>query len=287
MILVPNALFEDMQRTKETLSSPHPLPYKPEETAAVRLGHELDGISEGRGDLTPMQRAALYGQELHRYKTYLEKAREPNARTPAPPPPPTATRPPAEVEPPAEELIEQIIQSAPKLTRGRAKNMIQHIQRHPDVLSWDEKGRVKYRGKTLPNTNVVDLIGDAVRDKDRKGFRPQRLEMFSRGLSEMNVPREYVRNPKFIKHLINEPTPKKTRSTVTPASTPVKASIPVKASTPLADKGEDTLDEESGFYDTVADLNDTVLPSRNQSDIERGWLNFSHIGSPTSWFGKK
>ena len=111
--------------------------------------------------------------------------------------------------------------------------------------------------------------------------------MLSRGLSEMNVPRKYVRNPKFIKHFINEPTPKKTRPTVTASSTPVKASTPMKASTPLEDKGEDTMDEESGFYDTVADLNDTVLPWRNQSDIERGWLNFSHIGSPMSWFGKK
>ena len=280
MILVPNAIFEDMQRNKETLSLPHPLPYKPEVTATVRLGNELDGIAEGRGDLSPSQRAALYGQELHRYRTYLQKARdEPRAPPPPTPRPPTVA--PEDVEPPAEELVEQIIQSAPKLTRGRAKNMIQHIQRHPDVLSWDEKGRIKYRGKTLPNTNVVDLIGDAVRDKDRRGFRPQGLETFSRGLSEMNVPRDYVRNPKFIKHLINEPTPKKTRPTVVP----MKASTPVAAA--AADKEEDSREEESGFFDTVADLNDTVRPSTSQSDIESRWLNFSNIASPKSWFGGK
>ena len=300
MVLVPQSFLEEMQQSNEKniLSLPHPLPYKPEVPAAVKLGQKLDALADGVGDLSPAQRAAMYGQELHRYRTYLQKAKEPSAL-----PSVLKSRPTGradgeeEEEPPSEELVDQIVASAPKPMRNKAKMMIQHIQRHPDVLSWDEKGRFKYRGKVMPNTNIVDLVSDAVRSQDRKNYKPQGLETFSRALSEINVPRDYVRNPKFIKHLVTIPTPEK-------LSPPRRIPQPTAFSTPLssrkvieARKADDRMDldeEESGFYDASTSfpsrgnksLNTTIVPGNRQkkSDMESSWLSFS----PRQWLtGKK
>ena len=152
MVLVPQTFLEEMQqsREKDILSLPHPLPYPPEVTAAVKAGQTLDTLNQ-RGDLTPAQQAALYGQELHRYRTYLHKTKTKPAPT-APTSTAAAASNDVAVEPPAEELIDQIVSSAPKPMRGKAKMMLQHMQRHPQILSWDPEGRVKYRGPVRPCT---------------------------------------------------------------------------------------------------------------------------------------
>jgi len=48
MVLVPQSFLEEMQqsREKDILSLPHPLPYPPEVTAAVKAGQTLDTLNQ-------------------------------------------------------------------------------------------------------------------------------------------------------------------------------------------------------------------------------------------------
>lgn len=291
MVLVPQSFLEEMQqsREKDILSLPHPLPYPPEVTAAVKTGQTLDTLNQ-RGDLTPAQQAALYGQELHRYRTYLQKTKErPTAPTATAS---STTTSSGEVEPPAEELVDQIVSSAPKPMRGKAKMMLQHMQRHPQILSWDPQGRVKYRGRVIPNANIIDLVSDAVRSTERKGYRPQGIELFSRGLSEMNMPRDYVRNAKFIKHFKVAPSPKPSTSQPAASSTPT---LPTLAAAAARKDSDDEEEDESGFVDastilaTPQRIKTPGIEKRSQSDLEKSWLRLpTSFSSPQKWlFGKK
>lgn len=65
MVLVPESMLLELKGK---------LPKSPEFQAAIGLGHQLDQI-ETRADLTPEEKAALYGQQLYRYRNYLAQAR--------------------------------------------------------------------------------------------------------------------------------------------------------------------------------------------------------------------
>jgi hypothetical protein len=36
--------------------------------------------------------------------------------------------------------------------------ILEKIKDNPQVLSWNEKGKLKYQGETVPNTNVTNLV---------------------------------------------------------------------------------------------------------------------------------
>jgi hypothetical protein len=59
-------------------------------------------------------------------------------------------------------------------------------------FSWDESGQVKVDGKEIPDSNISDLVSDAMRA--RKNFNPKGAQEFLWGLSKINVPKYIARN---------------------------------------------------------------------------------------------
>ena len=55
----------------------------------------------------------------------------------------------------------------------------------PDI-SWNEKEELKYKGETVQESNVVELVNDVL--SKRKYFNPQEWETFGEALREVNVP---------------------------------------------------------------------------------------------------
>ena len=79
----------------------------------------------------------------------------------------------------------------------------------PDVITWDKAGQVKIEGETIPNSNISDLVSDAMRS--RKDFNPTGAKKFFQALSKLNVPKDLVRNQNQWKQLKDTPdvsTPK-------------------------------------------------------------------------------
>ena len=85
-----------------------------------------------------------------------------------------------------------IVEHIPQDIRSRATALLTRLKARPDVISWDDSGEVKLEGETIPQSNISDLISDAVRG--RKNFDPTGAKEFFRVLSKMNVPRDLVRN---------------------------------------------------------------------------------------------
>jgi hypothetical protein len=76
--------------------------------------------------------------------------------------------------------------------RPKAATLLRRLKARPDVISWDESGQVKVDGKEIPESNISDLVSDAMRA--RKNFNPKGGQEFFRGLSKINVPKDIARN---------------------------------------------------------------------------------------------
>jgi hypothetical protein len=71
--------------------------------------------------------------------------------------------------------------------------ILEKIKDNPQVLSWNEKGELKYQGETVPNTNITNLFSDSLRH--RKNNKPNGFELFTKGLKQINLPEDLVCNP--------------------------------------------------------------------------------------------
>ena len=85
-----------------------------------------------------------------------------------------------------------VIGHLPATLRPKAMTLLRRLKARPDVISWDESGQVKVDGKEIPDSNISDLVSDAMRA--RKNFNPKGAQEFFRGLSKINVPKDIARN---------------------------------------------------------------------------------------------
>ena len=85
-----------------------------------------------------------------------------------------------------------VVEPIPKTMRPRATAILNRLKERPDVITWDKTGEVKLEGENIPQSNISDLISDALRA--RKNFNPTGSKEFFRVLSKINMPKDLVRN---------------------------------------------------------------------------------------------
>jgi hypothetical protein len=91
------------------------------------------------------------------------------------------------------ELIrEQIINSTPKQYAKKIEQLLNFLKKHYDIIKWDDHGQLIYKGDVVANTNVVDLFSDVM--VKRKSYEPRGLDIFLKGLREINTPKSYIGN---------------------------------------------------------------------------------------------
>ena len=136
MVLIPESLLMELKGK---------LPKSPEFQATLGLGHELDHIQD-RADLNPEEKAGLYGQQLARYRHYLEKARsEGNTVSLPPATPTTASGEVKDPQPAAEtnELDAKVLESVGKNMKKKAGLLLDHLKKSK-VVNWNAQGQVSY-----------------------------------------------------------------------------------------------------------------------------------------------
>lgn len=88
---------------------------------------------------------------------------------------------------------DEILSTVPQKYRKKADNFIRLLNKSGD-LAWDTKGVVSIKGEIIPQSNIVDLLNDALRA--RKTSNPHGWEQFAGVIKEINVPHELIGNPK-------------------------------------------------------------------------------------------
>ena len=95
--------------------------------------------------------------------------------------------------------------------RLRATALLSRLKAKPGVITWDKTGQVKFEGEIIPNSNISDLVSDAMRS--RRNFNPMGSKEFCEVLNKLNVPKDLARNEEHWKEVLGEtsgtmPTPK-------------------------------------------------------------------------------
>ena len=139
------------------------------------LDKKMQTILE-REDLSADKRLKLYDQSLYRYLNVYDDYR----------PRPVAVAP----EPVKQDLVDdEILDSIPKTMKSKAQLLLKKMKTNRDI-TWNEKGELKYKDKTVQGSNVVDLVNDVLRK--RKYFNPQGWEIFGEAVREANVPQDLI-----------------------------------------------------------------------------------------------
>ena len=129
-----------------------------------------------REDLSEDERLKLYDQSFTRYLNVYDDYR----------PRPVAVAP----EPMKQDLIDnEILESVPKTMKAKVQLLLKIMKSSPDI-SWNEKEELKYKGETVQESNVVELVNDVL--SKRKYFNPQGWETFGEALREANVPQDLI-----------------------------------------------------------------------------------------------
>ena len=76
--------------------------------------------------------------------------------------------------------------------KSRAQQFIKKLKSKKDLIGWNEQGQMVFKGRSVPSTNIVDLVNDSL--CQRKNFNPDSWELFSKVLGHLNVPKGIVRN---------------------------------------------------------------------------------------------
>ena len=62
-----------------------------------------------------------------------------------------------------------VVEPVPKTMRPRAMALLNWLKTRPEVVTWDKTGQVKIEGETIPESNISDLVSNAMRS--RKNFK--------------------------------------------------------------------------------------------------------------------
>lgn len=90
-------------------------------------------------------------------------------------------------------LHTEIVSSIPKKLRKKGELLIARLLSSGKV-NWSVDGTVTIKGGVIPGSNITDLVGDVMRA--RKNVNPKGIDSFMALLSEINMPKEFIGNPK-------------------------------------------------------------------------------------------
>ena len=160
-------------------------PYEPQyvrnpvKGALENLSQDMQNLLQNE-TLTEDQKMQQYGQLFLRYQTMQKKLKEPVAL----PVPETKEI----TEPP-----KSILESVPKTYRNKAQLLLNHIKEKTD-MSWDDENRLVKNGKSVPGTNILDIVNDLVRERKTMPHAPRGWYDVLMSLKDTNVPREAIGN---------------------------------------------------------------------------------------------
>ena len=155
-----------------------------------------------RTDLPDDTKLSLYQQVLQQYLQYDHARKtEPMSVTMSTPTQGSGTtasgdKAPADgavddTPPKEDDLSPQILETVPKTLKRKAKLLIDQLKQS-DVMTWNKNGELVYEGNTVKDSNIIDLVNDAL--KSKKGFVPYGFQYFMHGLAKSNAPESIIGN---------------------------------------------------------------------------------------------
>lgn len=157
-----------------------------------------------------------------------------------------------------------ILESVPQKFRLKAKLLLDHLHSNAsNRLNWDNYGTISIDGVRIPESNIVDLVNEAMRS--RKTTKPSGRYHFATFLRSVKVPREFVGNQDFWAD--NSSDDRMVQSLQVP-----KPTHTLRAINSETQPSSRTLSESSVFFTDASE--EHTQPSQSQ---EINWETFSPL----------
>ncbi|PJE78545.1 hypothetical protein CI610_02515 [invertebrate metagenome] len=98
---------------------------------------------------------------------------------------------------PKEDLTRKLVlQSVPKTAQSKTEMLMDRLKQ---VVQWNDKGEFGYKGApVISGSNLVDLVGNATRQRSLKHVNPQGMNTFLTALRDLNVPQSWISNKEYL-----------------------------------------------------------------------------------------
>ena len=100
---------------------------------------------------------------------------------------------------PQQDYDSLIISSVPAPMKTQAENLLNFLKKHPNIIQWDQRGRITHHGRKLEQSNVAELF-HLIFCVNKKASVPAQNE-FLQALQEIGIPSSIIKN----KHLNAHP----------------------------------------------------------------------------------
>ena len=182
MILVPEDAYARFEQKQKLETSPII-------KNMINTDTDMTNILQ-RTDVDDTEKQKMYNANLERY---LNLRPQKDSEIPTIRIAPSAENEEEPTNPKNAQLSDEVIvKHIPKTMQSRATAILNRLKERPDVITWAKTGEVKLEGENIPQSNISDLISDALRA--RKNFNPTGSKEFFRVLSKINMPKDLVRN---------------------------------------------------------------------------------------------
>lgn len=187
MVVIPEQTYLELKKKQSSM-------YTPRQDEIFNLEKEMDNIAK-RTDIDPETKLKLLNDLQVDYLKLVKQKPEPvsvQIVQSATEPSVSSVLPIDNESIDADNIEKMIYQSVPSRLKKKAQAVLQTIKANPDVMSWDSQGRFVYNNTAYKGSNMVDLVNDLL--VPRKGYKPEGLEYFLRGLRQVNFPVTNVSN---------------------------------------------------------------------------------------------
>jgi hypothetical protein len=186
--MIQNTLGENRDSARlSTLLRPAPL------QKVLTLDRRMTDTLNDQG-MSEDEKANIYSQLLHELRHFKTKGQTLPVRI-------VGDNNKVVVRPPG-VLENEILGSVPKSMINKTRQLMDKIKSIPS-LEWNEQtGAVSIDGKVVEDSNLLDLVHDAIRPR-KTVPDPPGWEAFSDALVKGGVPLEYINNPKRRNYILN------------------------------------------------------------------------------------
>ena len=99
--------------------------------------------------------------------------------------------------------IYEVLREVPPQLRAEAREILDAMLAGGDVVNWDRQHRLMLDNRSIPNTNIVDLVAHLLHPHDDRLEDPKAFTLFVQTLKYIKLESEWVQN-ELVKDMLDD-----------------------------------------------------------------------------------
>ncbi|CAH3018836.1 unnamed protein product [Porites evermanni] len=104
-------------------------------------------------------------------------------------------------EPRIKDVLSHLSRAVPE---KRASNLLHSMAASKDILFWSPNGQLLRNKRTIPVTNIAELVEYVLLPHNNEVTKPRALNTFLDGLAELGIDKNLIKNKKLLSDLIEK-----------------------------------------------------------------------------------